>query len=161
MFCSKCGRENKDDANFCQHCGARLGQSITVQVSEKTPRTGRVFWIVGIIAAVLVIFAIVVPFGICLMIGHTLVEETEALEVVNSSMPYDEFGYAEVTGRVRNTGDSEIRSYFIAAKFYDSEDTVIDTGSDFLSYLGPGEQAQFTILCNKKGAVRYELSVGG
>lgn len=26
MFCTKCGKENKDDSSFCAYCGASLGQ---------------------------------------------------------------------------------------------------------------------------------------
>lgn len=25
MYCSKCGKENEDDAEFCKHCGAKIG----------------------------------------------------------------------------------------------------------------------------------------
>jgi len=157
MFCNNCGRENTGDANFCKHCGAPLSQS---SAARGKPKKKRVFLIVGIIAAVLVVFVISASIGVCLVIRHTIQEQREALEIINSSMTYDEFGYAEVTGRVRNNGDSEIPGCFVKAKFYDSEDNLVDTGMDVLYHMSAGEEARFTILCGKEGVVRYEVYVG-
>src|SRR5688572_19465960 len=34
MFCKKCGRENDDDAAFCQKCGCAFGELRTVNANE-------------------------------------------------------------------------------------------------------------------------------
>ena len=34
MFCSKCGKEIKDDANFCRECGQPTSLEITKNINE-------------------------------------------------------------------------------------------------------------------------------
>jgi len=156
MFCIRCGKENQNDASFCKYCGAGIAQDADALAKQK--RRKRILLVVGIMAAIL---AVVVPIGVCLMVGQNAIEEArKAVEIVNSSMTYDESGYAEVTGRVRNTGNSEIPFCRIIAKFYDADGTVVDTGTDYLYNIGAGEQAQFTILCGKEGTATYEVYVG-
>jgi len=159
MFCTKCGRENKDDASFCIQCGAGLVQKTTVEIKEKPSKTKKTFYTCGIIAAVLVILAIVIPIGICAIIGIGQNQESKALKINNSLMTTDILGYSTVTGTVTNTGNSEISIHGITAKFYNSQDVVIYTGSDYVENIGSGEKAQFSITCLEQGAVRYEVSV--
>lgn len=37
MLCSKCGKDNKENSKFCQHCGAQFvlsGNNVTVKITE-------------------------------------------------------------------------------------------------------------------------------
>src|ERR1700684_3004346 len=38
MFCSKCGKENADDATFCGGCGAKIGAGVTEQAKASPPQ---------------------------------------------------------------------------------------------------------------------------
>lgn len=35
MFCSKCGRENADDAVYCQKCGTQIGEEIETRIAKR------------------------------------------------------------------------------------------------------------------------------
>jgi uncharacterized membrane protein YdbT with pleckstrin-like domain len=35
MFCSKCGRENADDAVYCQKCGTAIGAEVETRVAKR------------------------------------------------------------------------------------------------------------------------------
>lgn len=58
MFCSKCGKENKDDASICVQCGAPLGEQ-EAAVARRSSGSG--FWkgvLVGVIALVVMVMLI-------------------------------------------------------------------------------------------------------
>ncbi|MBC8061980.1 MAG: CD225/dispanin family protein [Clostridiaceae bacterium] len=38
MFCHKCGKENSEDASYCNSCGEQLKEE-TINISEKVPQT--------------------------------------------------------------------------------------------------------------------------
>ena len=66
MFCKNCGRENDDDAAFCQKCGTVLRRTVETMPTTLTPADGDVFSITpttkfvmaGYVAALL--FAVIV-----------------------------------------------------------------------------------------------------
>ena len=45
MFCTKCGKENKDQSKFCEYCGAKLEtpspRSGDARAVEDQPERGR------------------------------------------------------------------------------------------------------------------------
>ena len=155
MFCSKCGKQNQADASCCKHCGAGIVQGAAL--TEQKRHRKKTVLVVGILAAVLVAL---VPLGVCPVIAQTPEENRAVLEITDSSMAYDESGYAEVTGTVTNNGDHQVGGCIIVARFYDSDGTVIDTRPDFLYHIGSGDEMRFSILCGKQEAVRYEVYVG-
>ena len=55
MFCTKCGKENKDDSSFCAYCGASLDQ-------KTRSNTAKYFGIILLVAIVVV--------GIALLVEH-------------------------------------------------------------------------------------------
>ena len=50
MFCTRCGKGNRDDASFCTLCGASLGQAPGALVLERPSSTKRIRWIACVIA---------------------------------------------------------------------------------------------------------------
>ena len=60
MFCSKCGKENKDDAGFCNHCGAKVKQIPKVESTDKTSNTRKILWTLGIIVLTVVALAMII-----------------------------------------------------------------------------------------------------
>jgi zinc-ribbon domain len=58
MFCTRCGKENRDDASFCTLCGASLTQTPAVPVVVSPPRPAKAWWIAGTVLAVIVIVSI-------------------------------------------------------------------------------------------------------
>jgi ferredoxin len=58
MFCTRCGKENRDDASFCVQCGASLGQISGVQLPKKPPGIKRTLWIIGIAVFVVALVAV-------------------------------------------------------------------------------------------------------
>jgi len=96
------------------------------------------------------LLAVLAVVGVCVIsIGVCVVEEAgEELTIVDHSLGYDNFwGYAEVTGTVKNTGDNTVEFGFVRVKFYDSSGNVIDTSSDSVQDLEPGETAKFEVAC--------------
>jgi hypothetical protein len=59
MFCTKCRKENKDDASLCVQCGATLGKQES-PVAEKS--SGGKFW-KGFVVAIVAIVAIWMVIG--------------------------------------------------------------------------------------------------
>lgn len=59
MFCVKCGRENREDASFCVQCGANMVQIPEARVTERPSSTKRPLWIVGIVAFVVTLAAVI------------------------------------------------------------------------------------------------------
>ena len=66
MFCTKCGRENKDDDGFCTHCGAALSKQ-GAPTTEKA--SGGLFW--QRFALVAVIALIIVAVLLATFLPHT------------------------------------------------------------------------------------------
>jgi hypothetical protein len=60
MFCSKCGKENKDDASLCIQCGAPLGRQ---EAAMPKKSSGSQFW-KGFAVAIVAILAIWVLIGV-------------------------------------------------------------------------------------------------
>jgi hypothetical protein len=50
MFCVRCGRPNRDEANYCAYCGANIGQVPSLPRAAAKPGIGRSLWIAGITA---------------------------------------------------------------------------------------------------------------
>ena len=67
MFCTKCGKENGDDAITCIQCGATLGEK-----ESPAPETssGSNFW-KGFAIAIIVILAISALIRVTLWYVHT------------------------------------------------------------------------------------------
>lgn len=64
MFCTNCGRENKDGARFCTGCGAALGDSGTAP----EPRRARPA-VVAVVAVAVLLALAGVAFGVMLALG--------------------------------------------------------------------------------------------
>lgn len=75
MFCKKCGRENDDDAAFCQKCGAAFGELRTVQAGELGKRifsitpTTKFVW-AGYAAALLAAIIVIVIASVLFPVVH-------------------------------------------------------------------------------------------
>lgn len=77
MFCSKCGKENIDNAKFCINCGSPLAAQILKDISvsnsdkinsdekDKSSKLGKIMrWILGSFFIIPAIFAVKNPFAI-------------------------------------------------------------------------------------------------
>ncbi|MBN2098657.1 MAG: zinc ribbon domain-containing protein [Dehalococcoidia bacterium] len=69
MFCTKCGRPNRDDANYCAYCGANVGQLQPSPTAAPQPGIGRTLWIAGI-AALVIFLGMVISVAVCAWALH-------------------------------------------------------------------------------------------
>jgi hypothetical protein len=64
MFCTRCGKENRDDASFCTLCGTGLVQTSAAAVPERPSTGGKAWWIAGAVVAIIVAVTIVVSMTV-------------------------------------------------------------------------------------------------
>ncbi|MDM7999579.1 MAG: zinc ribbon domain-containing protein [Dehalococcoidia bacterium] len=64
MFCTRCGKPNRDGANYCTYCGANMHDGTTSPTVTPQPGIARALWIAGI-AAFVVFLGMVVGVSVC------------------------------------------------------------------------------------------------
>jgi hypothetical protein len=81
MFCTRCGKENRDDANFCALCGTSMRQAPGAPVPQTPSGSRKAWWIAGAVALFVLAVTIMASIGIHAWIvyqndqsGHVVVD---------------------------------------------------------------------------------------
>lgn len=70
MKCKKCGHILRNGANYCQHCGAKVGEDVTTEIVKPDNSSKRDKIIIGIIVIAITLFLISLTFmGKCALCG--------------------------------------------------------------------------------------------
>jgi len=63
MYCTKCGEENDDQAQFCRSCGAAVQEPIQQQGIQRWVTDKKILWGVGLIAGILALVGVFSPWA--------------------------------------------------------------------------------------------------
>lgn len=81
MFCTRCGKENRDDTGFCTLCGTSLGQVPGAPLQERPSNGGKAWWIAGAVVALVLAVTIVASIAVHAWVlnqsdqsGHVIVD---------------------------------------------------------------------------------------
>ena len=164
MFCVKCGKLNRDEANYCAHCGANTGQAAPPREPVKPAGLGRTLWMAGL-AAFLVFIGIVMSVAVCAWAlnqayedGQVVVDgkivvgaDGEPIELVQNSAAADvswdqlrQFLSDDRTDRIRYDDDTFVCADFAETLHNNAEEAGIRAGYVFIQF--PGETPAHT--CN-------------
>ena len=105
-----------------------------------------------VIASILVVMLLATS---CFAIGRTPPPAGE-LKVLSHSMTRGDSGSVEVRITVENTGSSVIELAQVKVGFYDAKGNLIDSSSDGVMNLRPGETWDFEITCPGAGCDKVE-----
>lgn len=63
MFCRKCGKEIKDDSNFCMACGAKVDEKVQIQKEKKNKKANKKIKVISnfmiVVAVICIVYSIV------------------------------------------------------------------------------------------------------
>ena len=149
MFCTRCGKENRDDANFCALCGTSLGQAPPALVPERPSTGGKAWWIAGGVVALVFAVTIMASIGIHAWIvyqndqsGHVVVDgktlvgaDGEPIELSRNSEAKDvtwaqleQFLRSDQTDRIRYNDSTFVCGDFAETLFNNAEQAGIRAG---------------------------------
>lgn len=154
MFCTRCGKENRDDASFCTQCGGNLGQAPLPPLPQKPPGVGKTPWIIGgIVLAVTLIIMIsagVYAFSAyrntvnrrVIIEGRTLVgADGEPIELYRNPDAKDatwaelkQFLLTDQTDRIRYREGTFVCADFAETLFNNAEKSGIKAGYVFVEF---------------------------
>ena len=80
----------------------------------------------------------------CTKVIEEVFELTE-LRIVNHQMTIDKWGDAIVTGKAKNTSDSELTMVNVEVRCYDAEGVLLGESSDYIGDLKAGELCKFEV----------------
>jgi hypothetical protein len=146
MFCQKCGKENADDAAFCNSCGANLKPTVTTQnnpsstITTPTPalpepkKHGTLFWIGIVILALFIVFIIS-----AIIAGFNSGVSSSSPETVKTAIKVSDTSYTTrtdildstktftVTGTFTNTG-TQTYTFYGGLSLFDSNYNTLSGG---------------------------------
>jgi len=88
---------------------------------------------------------------------------TEPLIILNHQKEYGEFGNLVITGTAENVGGKQLSYAEIRVKFYDEDNSLIDTSLDNINDLGAQEKWKFEVMylgMDNYKVDRYEIGIG-
>jgi hypothetical protein len=75
-------------------------------------------------------------------------------------MSTTDYGAPVVRGTAKNVSSSNLRYAFVKVKFYDAAGNVLDTLSDYIIDLGPGETWNFEVIYfGSRNVKNYKIGV--
>lgn len=149
MFCTRCGKENRDDAHFCALCGTGLVQVPAAPVPERPASAAKAWWIAGGVSAFVVVVTIMVSIAVHAWIinqtdqsGHVIVDgktlvgaDGEPIELSRNSEAKDvtwaqlkQFLSIDQTDRIRYKDSTFVCGDFAETLFNNAEEEGIRAG---------------------------------
>lgn len=163
-FCPRCGKENVDDAVFCEDCGHNMKETDNRIRSYRNSQLLNGFLNFKTLAAIVVIIAIagVLFFsfsGTSNDDSHniTLIKEnTYGFAFVNSGVPY--YNY-ELEGVFTNL-EGDFQGYDMKAKYYDTDGSLVrEYHDDYMKYaFSDSKKSQTSTLASIQTNEFYNMS---
>lgn len=120
-----------------------------------------VYGLIGICAAIMIgmfLLACVFTAVVVDTVDDVVTEYEERYVLLLETSTSSTFYGPMVSGVIKNPNDADLGYYSVTVKFYDEDNVLVYTGSDYITDLTSGESWEFNVYSFDDRAVKYRVS---